>query len=147
MADSTQRDGPDFLFLANKHSNKFTDLANNKQAQVTFQNSSSQDWVSITGACTTSSNDDPRIKELYSKGTAAWFGDLGDGTHNGTAEDPRMALIEVKAKYVSYWKSTVSSLSFVKEVAQASFTGQVANTGVQRQLVQEDIEAMRNSPS
>ena len=101
MADSTQRDGPDFLFLANKHSNKFTDLANNKQAQVTFQNSSSQDWVSITGACTTSSNDDPRIKELYSKGTAAWFGDLGDGTPNGTAEDPRMALIEVKAEYVS----------------------------------------------
>ena len=147
MADSTQRDGPDFLFLANKHSNKFTDLTNNKQAQVTFQNSSSQDWVSITGACTTSSNDDPRIKELYSKGTAAWFGDLGDGTHNGTAEDPRMALIEVKAEYVSYWKSTVSSLSFVKEVAQASFTGQVANTGVQRQLVQEDIEAMRKTPS
>lgn len=142
-----KRDGPDFLFLANKHSNKFTDLANNKQAQVTFQNSSSQDWVSITGVCTTSSNDDPRIKELYSKGTAAWFGDLGDGTHNGTAEDPRMALIEVKAKYVSYWKSTVSSLGFVKEVAQASFTGQVANTGVQRQLVQEDIEAMRKTPS
>ncbi|KAK3176722.1 hypothetical protein OEA41_008047 [Lepraria neglecta] len=142
-----KRDGPDFLFLANKHSNKFTDLANNKQAQVTFQNSSSQDWVSITGVCTTSSNDDPRIKELYSKGTAAWFGDLGDGTHNGTAEDPRMALIEVKAKYVSYWKSTVNSLSFVKEVAQASFTGQVANTGVQRQLVQEDIEAMRKTPS
>lgn len=147
MADSTQRDGPDFLFLANKHSNKFTDLANNKQAQVTFQNSSSQDWVSITGVCATSSNDDPRIKELYSKGTAAWFGDLGDGTHNGTAEDPRMALIEVKAKYISYWKSTVSSLGFVKEVAQASFTGQVANTGVQRQFVQEDIEAMRKTPS
>ena len=58
-----------------------------------------------------------------------------------------MALIEVKAKYVSYGKSTVSSMSFVKEVAQASFTGQVANTGVQRQLVQEDIEAMRKTPS
>ena len=138
-----QRDGPDFLFLANKHSNKFTDLSHNKQAQVTFQNSSSQDWVSVTGVCTTASNEDPRIKELYSKGTAAWFGDLGDGVHNGTADDPRMALIEVKAKYISYWKSTVSSLGFVKEVAHASLTGQVANTGVQRQLVKDDIEAMR----
>ena len=142
-----QREGPDFLFLANKHSKKFSDLAHSDQAQVTFQNSSSQDWVSVTGVCTTSSNDDPRIKDLYSKGTAAWFGDLGDGVHNGTAEDPRMALIEVKAKYISYWKSTVSSLGFVKEVAQASFTGQVANTGDQRQLVEEDIEAMRKTPS
>ena len=147
MADLYQREGPDFLFLANKHSNKFSDLEKNKQAQVTFQNSSSQDWVSVTGVCTTSSNDDPRIKDLYSKGTAAWFGDLGDGVHNGTAEDPRMALIEVKANYICYWKSTVSSLGFIKEVTQASFTGQVANTGVQRQLVQEDIEAMRKTPS
>ena len=142
-----QREGPDFFFLANKHSSKFSDLAHSNQAQVTFQNSSSQDWVSVTGVCTTSSNDDPRIKDLYSKGTAAWFGDLGDGVHNGTADDPRMALIEVKAKYISYWKSTVSSLGFVKEVAQASFTGKVANTGDLRQLVGEDIEAMRKTPS
>lgn len=138
-----QREGPDFLFLANAHSNKFIDLENNKTAQITFQNSSSQDWVSVSGIATTTSNSDPRIKELHSKSVAAWFGDLGDGVHNGTAEDPRMALIEVKAKYISYWKSTVTSLGFVKEVAQASFTGQVATTGLQRQFVQEDIEAMR----
>ncbi len=56
-----------------------------------------------------------------------------------------MALIEVKAKYISYWKSTVSSLGFAKEVAQATLMGSVANTGDQRQLVQEDIEAMRKT--
>jgi len=140
-----KREGPDFLFLANKHSNKFTDLEKNKTAQVTFQNSSSQDWVSVSGTVTTADNDDPRIKDLYSKGTAAWFGDLGDGVHNGTAEDPRMALIEVKAKYISYWKSTVTTLGFVKEVAQASLTGSVANTGLQRQLLQDDLESMRKT--
>lgn len=140
-----QREGPDFLFLANKHSNKFSDLEHDKTAQVTFQNSSSQDWVSVSGTVTTAANDDPRIKQLYSKPIAAWFGDLGDGVHNGTADDPRMALIEVKAKYISYWKSTVTSLGFAKEVAQASLMGSVANTGDQRQLVQEDIEAMRKT--
>ncbi|MCJ1456308.1 hypothetical protein MMC28_006668 [Mycoblastus sanguinarius] len=142
-----KRVGPDFLFLANKHSTKFSDLEQNKTAQVTFQNSSSQDWVSVSGTVVTTANDDPRIKELYSKGTSAWFGDLGDGVHNGTADDPRMAIIEVKAKYISYWKSTVTSLGFMKEVAQASFTGQVANTGVQRQLVEKDIEEMRKEES
>ncbi|KAF6232605.1 hypothetical protein HO173_009273 [Letharia columbiana] len=142
-----KREGPDFLFLANTHSNKFSDLAGDPTAQLTFQNSSSQDWVSVTGTVVTTANDDPRIKELYSKGTAAWFGDLGDGVHNGTAEDPRMAIIELRAKYISYWKATVGTLGFVKEVAQASLTGQVANTGMQRRLPEEDIEAMRKVPS
>lgn len=142
-----KREGPDFLFLANNHSTKFSDLANEKTAQLTFQNSSSQDWASISGTVVTTSNDDPRIKELYSKGTSAWFGDLGDGVHNGTPEDPRMAIIELKAKYISYWKATVGTLGFIKEVAQASMTGKVADTGVQRQFLQDDIEAMRKTPS
>lgn len=138
-----KRVGPDFLFLANAHSKKFADIENDKTAQVTFQNSSTQDWVSVSGTVTTASSSDPRIKELYSRGTNAWFGDLGDGVHTGGPEDPRMSLIEVKAKYICYWKSTVSSLGFMKETTQASITGQVAQTGVTRQFLEEDIEKMR----
>ena len=78
-------------------------------------------------------------------GTNAWFGDLGDGKHDGGPEDPRMSLIEIKANYVSYWKSTVGSLGFAKEVGQASLTGQVAQTGLMRQLVAEDLESMRKT--
>lgn len=147
MIEFPQREGPDFLFLANKHSNKFADLQHDPTAQLTFQNSSSQDWVSISGTVVTTANDDPRIKDLYSKPIAAWFGDLGDGVHDGTADDPRMAIVELKAKYISYWKSTVGSLGFFKEVAQATLTGQVADNGVQRQFDEEDIEAMRKTPS
>lgn len=140
-----KRNGPDFLFIANNHSNKFKDLEHSKQAQITFQNSSSQDWVSITGEVTTTSNDDPRIKDLYNMGLSAWFGDLGDGKHNGTADDPRMTLIEVKPKYISYWKTTASSVGFLAEVGMASMTGKVANTGVLRELKEEDIKAARYS--
>ena len=140
-----KRVGPDFLFLANAHSKKFSDMEKNKSVQVTFQNSSSQDWVSISGTTVTTSNSDPRIKECYSTGTNAWFGDLRDGVHHGGPEDPRMALIEVKSKYICYWKSTVSSLGFMKEVGQASMTGQVAQTGVTRQFLEEDIESMRKT--
>lgn len=139
----SKRVGPDFLFLANHHSNKFADLEKDSTAQITFQNSSSQDWISISGKAVVTSNTDPRIKELYSTGTSAWFGDLGDGVHTGTADDPRMALIEIKSHYVAYWKSTVSSVGFIKEVAQASMQGKVANTGVQRQLTEEDLKNAR----
>ncbi|MCJ1467354.1 hypothetical protein MMC07_005978 [Pseudocyphellaria aurata] len=142
-----KRVGPDFLFIANKHSRKFEDIENSKEALVTFQNSSTQDWVSITGTITVASNDDPRIKELYNPALSAWFGDLGDGVHTGKAEDPRMALIEVKSKYISYWNSKVTSLGFLKEVGLAALTGKVADTGIQRELLEKDIEAARQESS
>jgi len=139
-----KRVGPDFLFLANAHSNKFKDLESNKEVQLTFQDSSTQDWISISGDATTTDNKDPRIKEVYSKTIKAWFGDLGDGVHDGSENDPRLTLIEIKSKYICYWKHTVSSLGFMKEVGMATLTGQVADTGVQRQLLQEDLEKERS---
>lgn len=75
----------------------------------------------------------------------AWFGDLKDGVHTGGPEDPRMALIEVKSKYISYWKSERTKLGFAKEVTQASITGEVAETGVQRELKEADIQRARES--
>jgi len=141
----SKRNGPDFLFIANKHSKKFGDLEHDKTVELVFQNSSTWDWVSVSGTATTVSTEDPRIKEIYNPGLSAWFGDLGDGVHNGKPEDPRMALIEVQPKYISYWKHTVSTLGFVKEVGLGALTGQVANTGLQRELTEEDIKQMRHT--
>lgn len=141
----SKRLGPDLLYLSNANSQKFQDLENTRDVQVTFQNTSTQDWVSIAGEATTISNSDPRIKELYTPMISAWFGDVGDGVHNGTADDPRMTLIEVKAKYIAYWKKEVTSLGFIKEVAQAAFQGDVAQTGSMRQLFEADIEKERQA--
>jgi general stress protein 26 len=102
-----KRTGPDFLFLGNKHATKFSDLDQNKEVQITFQDSKTQDWISVSGTATTTSNSDPRIKDVWSQGTKAWFGDLGDGKHTGGPEDPRMTLIEVKSKYITYYKTEV----------------------------------------
>lgn len=137
-----RRDGPDFLFLANNHSRKFSDLDFNKEVQITFQDSKTQDWISISGTASTS-NSDPRIKEVWSRGAAAWFGDLGDGKHDGSADDPRMTLIEVKSKYVTYYKTEVGLLGYAKEVAGAAITGGVANTGVLRELSEADLQKAR----
>lgn len=84
-----KRTGTDLLFIANKHSRKFEDLDSCKDVQVTFQNDS-KNWVSIAGTAKASS-DDPRIKDCYNKGVSMWFGDLGDGKHDGGPEDPRYA--------------------------------------------------------
>jgi general stress protein 26 len=140
-----QRRGPDLLFLANAHSDKFGDIASDSTVQVNFADSTSVGWVSVTGTATTASNSDPRIKELWSRGTAAWFGDLGDGVHDGSADDPRMSLIEVKSTYISYWKKTTGTLGFFKEVGQAALTGAVAQTGVNRRIEKAELEKERGS--
>lgn len=138
-----KRNGPDFLFLANKDSQKFSDLSSNKEVQIVFQDSKNQDWVSVTGTATTTSNSDQRIKDVWTKSTQAWFGDLGDGKHDGSPNDPRMTLIEVKAKYVTYWLHQVGALGFAKEVVGAAITGGVANTGVTRELKEAELEKAR----
>ncbi|KAK3207345.1 hypothetical protein GRF29_103g732764 [Pseudopithomyces chartarum] len=138
-----KRSGLDILFLANAHSKKFSDLDQNKEVQITFQDSKTQDWISISGTATTTSNTDPRIRDIWSNGVKAWFGDLGDGKHDGGPEDPRMTLIEVKAKYATYYLTQVGLLGYVKEVGTAALTGKVADTGVLRELNEQDIEQAR----
>lgn len=54
--------------------------------------------------------------------------------------DPRMTLIEVTPSYVVYWKSTSTALGFAKEVTLGAMTGQVANTGLLRELTAEDLK-------
>jgi len=138
-----KRSGPDILYLANQHSTKFQDISENKEVQITFQDTKTQDWISISGTATTATNDDPRIKELYSPTVSAWFGDLKDGVHDGTWKDPRMSLIEVQSKFIAYWKKETSSLGFLKEVGTAALTGSVAQTGVLRELGEDDIAKER----
>lgn len=165
-----KRTGPDFLFLANAHSQKFNDLENGPpEANVSFINSSNQDWVSVTGECVTSDNSDPRIKEVWSKGTKAWFGDLGDGVHTGGPEDPRMKLIEIRAKRefgwfigisdamddlltyyridITYWKHEVGSLGFMKEITGANLLGGVAVTGTLREITGSELDEARKNDS
>ncbi|KAJ4348505.1 uncharacterized protein N0V89_009882 [Didymosphaeria variabile] len=139
-----KRSGLDILFLSNAHSQKFSDIEQNKEVQITFQDSKTQDWISISGTATTTSNTDSRIKDIWNSGIRAWFGDLGDGKHDGSADDPRMTLIEVKAKYATYYLTQVGLLGYAKEVGVAAMTGKVADTGVLRELNEQDIEQARN---
>ncbi|KAK5707449.1 hypothetical protein LTR17_020686 [Elasticomyces elasticus] len=143
-----KRSGPDFLFLANANSQKFDDLESNLSlCQIAFHDSTTQDWVCISGEAVATSNDDKRIKEIYNPSVKAWFGDLGDGKHDGGPEDPRVKLIEVRAKYISYWKHTVSSEGYGKELKEATESGKVAQTGTLRQMKQDEIEQIRSKQS
>ena len=52
------------------------------------------------------------------------------------------ALIGVKARYISYWSSTVGVLGFLKEVGHATATGSVADTGLWWEFKHGDLKEM-----
>ena len=98
----------------------------------------------MSGKATTRLNkEDPRIEKLYTPAVKAWFGDLGDGVHDGSAKDPRVGLIEVHSKYVAYYKTETGTIGHAKEIAGAVLTGSVAQTGLLRELSEEDLAMAR----
>lgn len=49
----------------------------------------------------------------------------------------------VKANYITYYKTTVGMAGFLKETTLAPLTGQVADTGILREMGKDDIEKAR----
>ena len=45
------------------------------------------EWVSISGKAELS-KDRPKVEKYYSPTLKAWLGDLGDGIHDGSPNDP-----------------------------------------------------------
>ena len=139
---TAKRDGPDYYFLANGNSKKFSDIEASPAVALTFQNSTTQDWVSIAGTATVLS-EEKDIKGLWREDVKAWFGDLGDGTHDGGPTDPRMKGIKITPTYAVYWIHGVGKEGFEKEVNEAKETGKVAQTGTLRELTKEELDGGR----
>lgn len=53
----------------------------------------------------------------------SFFGDLEDGKHDGSKDDPRVCLIEVVPSEIRYWVSTSSVISRTAEIAYGALTG------------------------
>ncbi|PRP86902.1 hypothetical protein PROFUN_03650 [Planoprotostelium fungivorum] len=139
----TQRKGPDFTYFTNIHGDKTPEIQNDEHVNVSYVDPSSSNWVSVSGIAKIS-QDRNKIKELYSPATKAWFGDLEDGVHDGGPEDPRIALIEVKAHSINYWYSK-GKLATVTEMVKGAITGETAAPGSLRFLSEQDVEEARKA--
>jgi general stress protein 26 len=92
--------GIDLVFHTNTESGKTDDLQSDSHINIAFVNSSGE-WASVSGTAEIVT-DRETVKKYYSKALKAWIGDLGDGTHNGGPEDPRIGIIRVKANTATY---------------------------------------------
>lgn len=89
---------------------------------IAFINSSGE-WASISGEATIET-DRATVQKFYSPALKAWMGDLGDGTHDGGPNDPRIAVIRVKTVTASYAVSGKTAIGAAVDVVKGAVTGE-----------------------
>lgn len=73
----------------------------------------------------------------------AWFGDLGDGTNDGSSSDPRIELIVVQPSEIRYFLETKNLLSKTVDIVSSAVTGSTASPGVLRTLKGHELETAK----
>ena len=85
------------------------------------------------------------VKKHYSSSLKAWLGDLGDGVHDGSENDPRIGVIRVKMTTATYCVTGKNILSRGVEVAKGTVTGQPASINKLRELSADEVKTWRAS--
>ena len=109
MAPSFEREEKRILFLTDKDSYKEEQIETNPNVGLTFADSSSQTYVSVTGRAVLS-NDREKIREIWSFAAKAWW---------DSPEDPAIRLLTVTLKDAEYWDSPGTVRSYIKMAAAA----------------------------
>ncbi|KAI0520740.1 bli-3 [Xylaria bambusicola] len=137
-----ENNGIDYLFFTNTESHKTDELKSDPHVNLAFLDSSGQ-WASVAGT-TSIETDRSVIKKYYSPTLKAWMGDLGDGKHDGSENDPRIGVIRVKMTTATYAITDRTILGRVAEVAKGMVTGEQANVNNIREVTEEEVRAQRS---
>lgn len=127
MATQKRRDDVDMWFVTNIDDGKVGEIEAYPEVNVSYVNPSSRDWISVSGIGTVNT-DTNTIASLYQPDWKAWFPDEG-GERNGGPTDPRIALIEVDAHRVTYFRNTDSKPVALFKVLKAMATGKAPDFG------------------
>jgi general stress protein 26 len=101
------------------------------------------EWASISGKASVISDRD-MVKKYYSPALKTWVGDLGDGTHDGSENDPRIGVIKVEAKTATYAISRGTMVGRAVEMVQGAITGQAAQVNKLREISESEISSYRS---
>jgi general stress protein 26 len=85
------------------------------------------------------------VKKYYSPTLKAWMGDLGDGKHDGSENDPRIGIIRVKMVTATYAITDRTILGRLAEVAKGMVTGEQANVNNIREITEDEVKSRRSS--
>jgi len=140
---ATESGGVDYLFHTNTESRKTDDIATDSHVNLSFIDVMGE-WASVSGTASVVT-DRELVKKHYSPQLKAWLGDLGDGVHDGSENDPRIGIIRVKMVTAHYSISSKNILGRMAEVAQGTVTGKPASVNKLREISESDVKSWRAS--
>jgi general stress protein 26 len=135
--------GIDLIFHTNTESGKTDDISSDNAINVAFLNSTGE-WASISGKASIVT-DRTTTNKYYSPALKAWLGDLGDGTHDGGEDDPRIGVIRVEAKTATYQIARKTRIGRAAEMVQGVVTGDAPAVGKLREISEKEISEWRSS--
>ncbi|KHN96140.1 protein bli-3 [Metarhizium album ARSEF 1941] len=137
----TVNNGADLIFFTNTESGKTDDVAGDPHANMAFLNAAGE-WASVSGRASIITDRDA-IKKYYSPVLKAWLGDLGDGVHDASENDPRIGIVKIAAETATYALSAKGQIMQAVEVAQSTLTGKPAVVNSLRHVSEEEFKAWR----
>ena len=138
MQTQERETGLDLWFMTNVETHKLDDLMSDPHVNLAYYKDRSREWVSVSGLATVTT-DRELVRELYKPDWKAWLGDEG-GDRDGSASDPRIALILVEAESVTYMKVTKPKPVVLFEVARAMVTGSTPKVGNIRTVTDRELD-------
>lgn len=129
--------GTDLWFMTNMESEKLDELASDPHVNLAFYKDRTREWVSVSGTAIIS-RDKRIIEALYEPDWKAWLGDQG-GDRDGSASDPRIALVLVEASSVTYSKKDRPAPLVLFEIAKGIVTGQPPKVADLRELKEGEL--------
>jgi general stress protein 26 len=138
---ATEAGGLDLLFHTNTESGKTDDLASDSHVNMSFLNNSGE-WASVSGVASIITDRD-LVKKHYNPVLKTWVGDLGDGVHDGSENDPRIGIIRVKTVTATYALVAKSFVSRAVDIAQGAITGNTASPNTLVEIHESEVKQWR----
>ena len=133
--------GADLWFVTSIESQKFEELAFDPHVNVSYYRDRTREWVSVSGKAILSRDRD-LIRGLYKPDWNIWFrADRPDDKKAGTADDPRIALILVEARAVTYFKRDRALPLVLFDLARAMVGGKPPDIGDEREVTADELRA------
>ena len=134
--------GVDLWFMSNWFAEKLDEIAVDPHVNVSYYRDRTREWVSVSGRAIIS-RDRQLIRGLYQPDWKAWLGDEG-GERDGSAEDPRIALILVTAESVTYSKKDRPTPVVLFNLVKAMITGEPPKVADLREVSGDELRQATN---
>jgi general stress protein 26 len=129
--------GVDLWFMCNWFSDKLDEIATDPHVNVSYYRDRTREWVSVSGRAIIS-RDRQLIHGLYQPDWKAWLGE-GEGAQDGSADDPRIALILVEAESVTYSKKDRPTPVVLFNIMRAMITGEPPKVADLREVSADEL--------